>query len=787
MPHATLKLLPGVDENRTLALNEAGISISQLVRFVPDKQGIGLVQKLGGWSKYPGVGTNATATAPSITRALWAWEDVNSTTHLAIGNQASSTTGDALSVINNSLNSSTAQPVVITPRTYQSNPQPLISASTTSGSNVVTIYDPGSNISSFDVVFIKVPILIAGLVVFGEYQCTSIDTDHYSVSVTDINGNAVLANATVTNGGTSPEFFFNPGEAFVNVYMPGNNYAPGDLFPILVPFNLGSITLSGGYNVYAADPPNPDYFRIFASAAATSAPTTATSGTGSTATVSFSGTYAIQPGSTVLIYGVTPVGYNGEYTVTSYTSNSVSYASSTTGSQSVSGYVFALSGYLNNKYASYQYFINPSPAIATVGYGVGGYGAGGYGVGGVATFTPNTGSAISAVDWTLDNWGSDLIACSVGGQLFSWSPNSSSAVANLILNAPFVNDGAFVAMPQRQVIAWGSTFEGVQDPLLIRWSDVEDYNSWTATLVNQAGSYRLPKGSRIVGCIQGPQQGLVWTDLAIWAMQYVGPPYVYQFNEVGVGCGLVGRKAAASLNGIIYWMSQNQFYRLGGSGVEVVRCPIWDVIFQDIDFSNSSKIRVAPNSAFGEISWYYPTTTSGGEISKYVKYNVNLDIWDYGSLVRTAWVNQSVLGPPIGSNGNYIFQHETSKDAADPITGAPVAMNSYFQTGYSVISEAEWKIFVDQVWPDMKWGYFNGSQTATVLLTFYVADYPGSAVSAASGGVRTYGPYTMTDATTFLTPRFRGRLLSVKIESNDLGSFWRIGAMRYRFSQDGKF
>lgn len=787
MPHATLKLQPGVDQNRTLALNEAAISETQLIRFVPDKQGLGLVQKLGGWSKYPGVGTNATATSPSVTRALWAWEDVNAITHLAIGNQASSATGDALSVITNSLNNTAAQPVIITPRTYVSDPQPLINASTTIGSNIVTIYDPGSNISSFDIVLIKVPILIAGLVVFGEYQCTAIDADNYSVAVTDATGAPVLANATVTNGGVAPEFFFNPGQSFVNVYMPGNTYAPGDLFPILVPFTLGAVTLFGGYVVYASDPPTEDYFRIFAETPASQAPTTATSGDGTTATVSFSGTYVFQPGSSALVAGVDPVGYNGVYPVASFTSNSISYLNTTTGSMVTPGTVFALNGYLNNNYASYEYFINPSPAVSTVGYGVAGYGEGGYGTGGVATFSYNDGDPIGATDWTLDNWGSDLIACVVGGQLFSWSPKSSSTVANLIFSAPIVNDGAFVAMPQRQLVAWGTTFEGVQDPLLIRWSDVGDYTSWTATITNQAGSYRLPKGSKVVGCIQGPQQALVWTDLAIWAMQYVGPPYVYQFNEIGTGCGLIGRKAATSMNGVVYWMGQNQFYRLAGTGVEPIRCPIWDVIFQDLDLSNANKIRIAANSAFGEVAWYYPTLTSGGEVTKYAKYNALLDQWDYGALTRTAWINQSVLGPPIGSNGNYIFQHETSKNAADPITGAAVAMDSYFRTGYYVLTEGEWKLFVDQIWPDMKWGYFDGTQNATVLMTFYVADYPGSAVSPSAGGVRTYGPFTMTDATAFLTPRFRGRLLSIKIESTDLNSFWRIGAMRYRFEQDGKF
>ena len=160
---------------------------------------------------------------------------------------------------------------------------------------------------------------------------------------------------------------------------------------------------------------------------------------------------------------------------------------------------------------------------------------------------------------------------------------------------------------------------------------------------------RLPKGSKIVSCIQGPQQGIVWSDLGAWAMQYVGPPYVYQFNEIGNGCGLISRKAAASMNGIVYWMGQSQFFRLGGSGVETIRCPIWDVIFQDLDTDNLDKIRIAPNSRFGEISWFYPTKSNGGEINAYVKYNIALDAWDFGTLTRTAWINESVLGPPIGA------------------------------------------------------------------------------------------------------------------------------------------
>jgi hypothetical protein len=367
------------------------------------------------------------------------------------------------------------------------------------------------------------------------------------------------------------------------------------------------------------------------------------------------------------------------------------------------------------------------------------------------------------------------VACPLEGAVFTWSPTAGDDTALVIPEAPPKNEGVFVAMPQRQIIAWGSTFTGVKDPLLIRWCDVNNYNQWTALITNQAGSYRIPKGSRIIQCIQGPQQGLIWTDLGVWAMQYVGLPYVYQVNELGTGCGLIGRKAATSVNGIVYWMGPSQFFRLAGSGVEPIRCPIWDVIFQDLDVSNADKIRVAANSRFGEISWYYPTLSNGGEVSHYVKYNFLIDQWDFGTLSRTAWINESVLGPPIGAGADrYIYQHETSTDA----DGQPI--NASFQTGYFALSDADVKMFIDQVWPDMKWGYYGGTQNAQVNLTFYVTDYAGQPPLS-------YGPFNLTQSTTYITPRFRGRLVSIKVESDDLGSFWRIGNIRYRIQPDGKY
>jgi hypothetical protein len=429
----------------------------------------------------------------------------------------------------------------------------------------------------------------------------------------------------------------------------------------------------------------------------------------------------------------------------------------------------------------YNFGVGANPAGS--GYGVNGYGTGGYGSG--SNVAPSLGSPITAIDWTLDNWGQVLVSCPITTAatnttpfqpIYVWDPSSGATVATAIPQAPTVSDGIFVAMPQRQIIAWGSSFTGIQDPLLIRWCDVNNYYVWIGQVTNQAGSYRLPRGSRIVGAIQGPQQGLIWTDIDVWAMQYVGQPYIYSFNEIATGCGLIARKAAASINGTIYWMGPSSFFSLSGGGVQPVACPVWDVVFQNLDQTNLYKIRAAVNSRFGEITWYYPTTTSGGEVAAYVKYNVNLGVWDFGTLGRSAWIDQSVLGPPIGADPSslYIYQHETSNDA----DGAAMASN--FQTGYFATNEGDFKVFVDQMWPDMKWGTYGGSQNATVNITFYAADYPG-------GTVTTYGPYSVTQGTAFISPRIRTRLLSIAVGSSDVGSFWRLGNIRYRFQQDGKY
>jgi hypothetical protein len=693
--HATLILRPGVDLNLTPTLNSAGLSESNLIRFIPDPVLGAIPQKLGGWTKY------YPSQIGSTIRALWAWEDTDAVTHLSFGSVGASGTAQVGVITNGSIQNVTPQNTV--------NSTETLAASSTAGQSRIIITDSTvTGITQYDSVYIPVHIAIGGVVLFGQYQTGIVSNTSYAVTAVDTLGNPLPATATsavpttaqisVTNGGTT-----------ATIVLPKHGYSVGSTYPLLVSTTVGGVTLYGQY--YVQSIVDADTFTINTSVAATS-----------TASV-----------------------------------------------------------FVNSKKGYYVYNFGVGSVGSGTGFGIGGFGSGGFGTG--STVSPASGSPIAATDWSLDNWGETLIVSPTSSEtvpfqpVYQWSPTTGSPKATIIPQAPVISEQVLVAMPQRQLISLGSTFNGVQDPLLIRWCDVGNYNSWIGTPTNQAGSYRLSKGSKIIGGLTAPNQILVWTDVDVWAMTYQGLPYVYGFNEIGTGCGLIGKRAAGILGGITFWMSQSQFFTLSSQGVSPLACPVWDVIFQDLDTANLWKIRCAVNSRFNEVMWFYPTNGSGGEISAYVKFNPAIGTWDYGNLSRTAWIDQSVLGPPIGADGttNYIYQHETGYDADDQ------AMQPSLQTGWFSISDGDYQTTVDQVWPDFKYGYFNNAnQNATLQMTFYVADYPTQTP-------KVFGPYTITKDTQYISPRFRGRLVSIGISSNDIGTFWRLGGVRYRFIGDGRF
>ena len=695
MPHATIRLKPGVETNNTFSLNEAAYSQSQLIRYLPERNGLGLAQKLGGWVNY------FNSSIGSKIRALKGWADLNAINHLGIGAES------ALDVLtNNNL-------VNITPQILTTNTAPNFS--TTSGSTTVTVVDANITASVLDFVNYVTPVSVGGIILSGPYQLYTAAGTTYTIIASS------PATATVTSGGASYAFSTTNGSSIVSGTLNDHGFAVGDTFYVGVATTVGGVTLSGLYTILTVP------------------------------------------------------------TVNTFTFSAQNSASSTAGPVSIN------SGNIN---ANFYIAIGPQPT--STGFGVGGFGVGGFGVGSAQPSVPGT--PITATDWTLDNFGQNLIACPAGGAIYYWQPNGQLQNAQIIGgNGPLVNSGIFVAMPERQVIAYGSSFNLAPDPLLIRWSDIEDYTVWNATPTNQAGSYRIPTGSKIVAGIQGPQQGLIWTDLDLWAMQYIGAPLVYGFNKIGSNCGAVSRHCIGQMNGGIYWMSQKQFFMSMGSGPQAIPCPIWDVIFQNINTSYLNKVCCGVNSQFNEVTWYYPSASST-ENDSYVKYNVALAQWDYGTLGRTAWIDQSVLGSPIGAGSdNWLYQHEVGNDAV--YNGQTTGMQSSFSTGYFSLNEADNLVFVDQIWPDMKWGTYSGNTNATVYLTINYTNYATDAATSPSTSYYSGSPsgqvtsvtFPMTQSTEYISCRIRARFMSFSLSSTDTGTFWRLGGIRYRYQMDGKF
>ena len=701
MAHSTLRLIPGVDVIKTPTLNEAALSSTNLVRFMPDRNNLGLVQKLGGWVAY------FNSAYSSTIRALKGWADLNAVNHLAVGCTAS------LNVLTGNNNQN------ITPQTYTTNTSPNFS--TTSGSTTVTVIDSGIVASIYDYVDYVTPVSVGGIVLSGPYLIQSAASTTYTITA------ETAATSTVANGGASYTFSTTSASPVVTAVLNNHGYSVGSQFYVGVATTVGGLTLSGLYIVASVVDAN------------------------------------------------------------TFTFSAQNTASSTAGPVSIN------SGNIRS-----QFYIAVGPQPTGAGFGVGGFGTGGFGVGTAPAATPGT--AITASDWTLDNFGENLIACPAGGPIYFWSPSGSLQNAQILSGqVPLVNDGIFVAMPQRQVIAWGSSFTLQPDPLLIRWSDVADSTVWIGTATNQAGSYRIPTGSKIVTCIQGPQQGLIWTDLDLWSMQYIGAPLVYGFNKIGSNCGAISRKCVGQMGNTIYWMSQKQFFMNAGQGPQPLPCPVWDVIFQNLKSGNDANgipytqhIRCAPNSQFNEIMWFYPSANGNGENDSYVKFNTVLNQWDFGSLGRSAWIDQSVLGPPIGAGtDNYLYQHEIGNDAASGTT--TTAMQSSMQTGFFSIAEGDNIMYVDQIWPDMKWGTYSGNQNATVNMTLYWTNYAGDptvstgSYAGAPSNLVSSATFPMTQSTEYISCRIRARLIAVSISSNDVGTFWRLGGIRYRAAPDGKY
>ena len=251
------------------------------------------------------------------------------------------------------------------------------------------------------------------------------------------------------------------------------------------------------------------------------------------------------------------------------------------------------------------YQIAQGPAAAGTGFGLGGFGLGGFGTGVVPT--SQTGVDLASVSWTTDNWGEILIACPINGGIYFWQPGSGFQTASIIATAPPYNGGIFISTTQQILVAWGSSVAvgiGVQQqPLLVQWSDVSNFFQWQATAATQAGNFTIPLGSKLVSGLAVSNQNLLWTDLDLWAMNYIGPPDVFGFVKIGAGMGAASAHSVQQLRGSVFWMGISNFYYYSGGSANVMPCPVWDAVFQNLNTAFAENICAMPDTPFNEIGW----------------------------------------------------------------------------------------------------------------------------------------------------------------------------------------
>lgn len=405
-------------------------------------------------------------------------------------------------------------------------------------------------------------------------------------------------------------------------------------------------------------------------------------------------------------------------------------------------------------------------------YGMGLYGAGLYG-----TATP--GEEPVPVIWYLALWGENLLAAYSQGTLYEWVPPVSVGnVATAVAGAPSQMNGVFVAAPQQQAVAWGiySASLAEQDDLLVGWCDVADLNQWTATATNQAGTFRLSSGSKILAGLWNGLSGLLWTDTDMWGMTYIGFPLVYGFNRMGENAGLLSSRAVGVMGGLVAWMSQDEFFVYQGGSVQPKACPVHDFVFDQLDQNYPESVFCAVNTAMGEFAWWFPVQGSEGVCTAYVKWNAMEDVWDVGSegLSLSAWADQSVIGMPIGAAYNGLIQQfERSYD----FDGEP--LSSGFLSGYFQMTSGLEFVTLKRLYPD-----FYLSPGGVVQVTVYVRDTISQTETAAYP-VRTYGPYTVTAETPFVVVGARGRVFQIRLECTTLNTFWRYGSPPAEIQPDG--
>ena len=583
------------------------------------------------------------------------------------------------------------------------------------------------------------------------------------------------------------------GSATVTVTIPNHGAGINDFVTFTGASAVGGLTLNGEYQIVTVT--NSSVFLITAASNATS---------GATGGGSVTAAFQIQIGLDSTLYangwgagtwgGITSsVSFTGSFSGTTLTVSAVASGTLAVGQLIVGTGVAASPPGSNATY------------ITALGTGSGGVGT--YTVGVSQTLSSRAltaysgtgwGSPASSITsgqklriWSADNFGQDLVINPNDGPIYYWSNASGLGVRAVLLSSlagasavPGVARQIMVTDQDRKVLAFGCSdiVSGLQDRLLVRWSDTENPADWTPTELNSAGGIRIPTGAEFISALETRQEILVWTDLAVHSMRYIGAPFEYSITQIGM-TSILASRAMAAVNDMVFWMGTNGFYVYNGR-VAGLPCSVKDYVFNDLNYDQAEKITTGSNMAFNEVWWFYPSANSS-ENDRYVVYNYNENVWFVGSIVRTAWLDRGLEDyPRATSTDGYIYFHELGQDDGSVNPFAPIS--AYIESAPFEIGEGEQFGFAWRMIPDVT---FRDSSNANPSVNFVLKtqDYSGGNFKQSSNN-NTVRTATMpieqfTDQTYF---RLRGRMMSLRVESTAVGVAWRLGIPRIDVRTDGR-
>ena len=490
-------------------------------------------------------------------------------------------------------------------------------------------------------------------------------------------------------------------------------------------------------------------------------------------------------GDFVTFSGASAVGgltLNGEFQITYSTGNTYTIQSSSAASSSATG-----GGSVT---AKYQLNVGPEFAVPLVGWGAGGWSEGTWGNGATSTDSLRL--------WSQSNFGEDLIFGPRGNSIYYWDATNGLTTRAVELsslagasNTPTKQNFILVSDVSRFVFCFGANTLGTstQDPMLIRWSDQENAVNWTPSATPQAGDLRLSQGSEIISALQARQEILVFTDSALYALQYVGGTIVWGSQLLSTNLSIASQNAAVFSDGVTYWMGLDSFYLYDGS-VKNLPCTVKRHVFSNINQEQIEQVFAGSNEGFNEIWWFYCSGTST-TVDKYVIYNYEQNIWYFGSLARSAWVDTGIRQFPVAATySNNLVTHEDGLDNNEGSAGT--AITAFITSGEFDIDDGDRFSFIRRLLPDIT---FEGSTAESPAATFELLPLqssgsgrndPLSEGGSSSGTVTRSATVPVEKYTTQVNTRVRGRQLSIKVQSDSLGVKWQLGAPRIDIRADGR-